>query len=1332
MACSINYLKQRYQGDELQALVNHHYQIKDELAGSKLFQNSNGVLVYHKHKLVPEAIAKVGSINARYRGFVPNGTKIVHMDSNGLKINVLPIADKVIAENVVSSSFNTKTSVQEQNPVEEKLLYDTVSESDKEPASQEAEENLVESRKLFGKIMDDLRLRIKSLEESLKEKPFSKVYKEQIETLNLILENEDELKFISNYVAHSAGFLRQAKKQFDSLKEKYKNVENLTQKEVLDFNERMNEIREFLHFYTDLSEINTILKENDLTLQEEAKSILKDTLLGKMSEEQIRAFDETDLTSVNEVDDMYNRFKALFMDDFVMDQIKEFVNGINKKNLSVDGQLKIAIENQAAIVNEFKDYSIKLMADWLYPYMQVTNDKLASTGYEDDVVTKKELETLLRKAKKDVGFFARNLGATISNEDPVTALVALALKDLIYQAQANTNANIFELTDLFAKNKVDSKKIEEFHSKYLRKAKIKWFKKDKDGARIYKDENDDPYYTEVDALHQDLYYDEYDKSYTTFKIELERQTKRYTEEFEKNPALFIEANLNANVRIPFDFDTSAETYQKAWIAEFIRKYRGKQIAAWHETHSDTREDAYEYTAKKKSEMSDRRFENWLRTNARVLDDREYMDENGELYSYKDDYEEKGSLIPDEFANSLKLKPGQFAVYAGKFTIPSKELYENTSPEYLAIKDDPYFKELSRVYNESNDNYNTGRALPYGIIPQMGKDITIKEKYLNDNNTPSKEKIVKSLNDSIEHKENEQEIVEDDGNGNMIKIKVSRVKQNVDGSTARSVPVRYTAIFEDQSKLNRNLLETVIEFANAANMHKAMTTVEPNIEILKSVINGDNTLGIKARQITTTNTKGNPVVSFLVKGVPQSLNKDKGVRLNEMLTEFINDVVYDESVEQDSINILGKDVSLNKLANNLGFITSIYSMAFNVTSGVNNLILGNINTFSESIGGKYYDKNGWIRAHKTYWSAMGSGVFFDDLVENNWSKKSLLTQMQIHFDALQGEFLDTRGKIQTGTLMNKLMTKDTLFFNQHITEHEIQMKGMIAMMNGYKLSDGSSLFDAYEIGANGRMQVKESHKDLVDSKVEMDFRNKLHAINKQHHGNYNKFDKSSLQRKWYGQMALMFRKYLYTSFKARLGSKQVDYEIGDIVHGYYNVSARTAVKFFNKMRDDIKNNREWGLTKYYNEGLNANEQYAIRKTAAELSFLAIATLLVVGISALDLDDDDDVLNFVHLQSKRVQQDLLTFIPPFSFSPLLRLFTNPSAAFNVIEKANDLIQQLFTDPFATYSRKTGFAEKGDSKLSVKFQKLLPIWRQYINATTSSEQLKYYDLLKTGSTK
>jgi hypothetical protein len=439
-------------------------------------------------------------------------------------------------------------------------------------------------------------------------------------------------------------------------------------------------------------------------------------------------------------------------------------------------------------------------------------------------------------------------------------------------------------------------------------------------------------------------------------------------------------------------------------------------------------------------------------------------------------------------------------------------------------------------------------------------------------------------------------------------------------------------------------------------------------------------------------------------------------LNNRLNEFINDVVYgDESFEQ-SVNILGNEISINKISNRVALFTALTNMAINVTGGINNVVVGNFNNTVEAVGSRFWGKKDWMWAQKQYASELPKCIG-----ELAGMTHSPLNALADHYDIPQGEFQDHYGNHVSKGQVNRLMKTSTLFFLQKGGEHQIQLTAMLSLMHKTLVTkkennEDYTLYEAWK-SVDGDFNALQSKFDWSASD-DVAFRNRLHAIVKNLHGVYNSFDKSVLQRRWYGKLALMFRKYLFKAFQSRYGSTYVDYELGDEDGGYWRA-------FANKLVADVKEYKWAAFQKMWTkEGYTDFQKSAFNKTLYELATIA-AVFALIGFASAPPDDGKKKTwldNEMALQLTRFSADITQYINPSDF---LRVIRNPAASVNMMENWIGWWTQLLTNPTEQYQRASGIAKAGDNKLYIKTLKLMPVIRQMISLMTPEEQLKFYKL-------
>jgi len=398
--------------------------------------------------------------------------------------------------------------------------------------------------------------------------------------------------------------------------------------------------------------------------------------------------------------------------------------------------------------------------------------------------------------------------------------------------------------------------------------------------------------------------------------------------------------------------------------------------------------------------------------------------------------------------------------------------------------------------------------------------------------------------------------------------------------------------------------------------------------------------------------------------------------------------------------------MNKIASKLSMITGMNALAFNALQGVNNVVLGNTLFLAESLSGHIVDKKNWFFAQKTFWE---NGAGIGDL--NKFNAVTKMGQLSDIFDPLQGDFIDNFGKNVTGPFVKKAFQRDALFFLQRGGEFQMQTQTMLAVLdattvkdkdgNLIKNKDGSNmtLYQAYEKNQKNELVLNEKvatiqmnrspNEDLTIN----DVRAIIHGLNGKMHGKYNTFDRTALQRQWYGQLLMLFRGWMVPGIRRRWGfsfnEQQVDYETGMLTEGMY-------ISFIRLIKESLSEKRNIVSVYKY---MTPTEKANIVKTVSELAVFLSMWILVRALQSMDIDDDDEEIYFLLYQMRRLQTDI-----GFYFSPTepFKILKSPSATLTMFSKVMKLVDQLGR-PFELYERDSGLNEKGDSKFVAKFVKL-----------------------------
>ena len=517
----------------------------------------------------------------------------------------------------------------------------------------------------------------------------------------------------------------------------------------------------------------------------------------------------------------------------------------------------------------------------------------------------------------------------------------------------------------------------------------------------------------------------------------------------------------------------------------------------------------------------------------------------------------------------------------------------------------------------------------------------------------------------------------------------------------------------------DLARIVLMFSQMANKYEALNEINGEVSLVKSLV--------KDRRVPEFNQQGKRVIDSLAHkfGITEYLKQNGDSYSKRHIDAFIDMVVYGEMNKATAVG----NISANKLTDSVIGFSAITSIAADLLKGVANALQGNIQLVIEAKGAEFFSAKNLRRANAQYAKAI-PGMLGDF---GKPTPVSLMGKLGELYDPIQGDFQDRYGNLVTGSLLNKLIRTDTLFFNQYLGEHQLQYSGMLALMDATMVRDKKTkeeitLFEAHQkYGAATAFENiefievdkdgKKTYRDYTE-KDRRSFQDRLHALNKKMHGVYNTFDKGTLQRYWYGKLALMYRKHMLPGFMRRFQSKRFDEELGSMVEGYYGTFWRTFMRDLLTYKRDI--GKQWAT---YTPHQKAN----IRKTITEYSIILSLFALITALSAMASDDDDlkenYSYNFLLYEAIRMRSETAQYT---SLEDMWRTVKSPTAALTSISRIAKFVNQILPHNITeSYQRRTGVWEKGDNKAWAYFIKMIGLPGYNIKP---QEAVKVYESLTT----
>ena len=451
----------------------------------------------------------------------------------------------------------------------------------------------------------------------------------------------------------------------------------------------------------------------------------------------------------------------------------------------------------------------------------------------------------------------------------------------------------------------------------------------------------------------------------------------------------------------------------------------------------------------------------------------------------------------------------------------------------------------------------------------------------------------------------------------------------------------------------------------------------------------------------------------IEGMNKYLKKHDGNHIAALLEGFIDMQIYGKTQIQSEISVFGKKFELGKSINSFMSLASFTQIGGNPLLSVANYLTATSNATIEAAGSEFFGHGEYQKSRLIYDKHALNGDFLSDF--SSPIHKSLIGQIIDLYDPMQGKYKDKYGRKVSHSTARKMFSSDTWFFMQQQGEHNVQVRTMIAMMLRSKaIKDGKEidLIDAYELGIDGKIKLIDgvtipgtlSKNGLVNKDVQ----NSLHAINKRMHGVYDEFNKTLIEREWWGRLLLMYRKFVVPGYKRRFKAYGIDQEAGLLTEGYQ-------IAFWKLMIRETKELMK-EFSPFHDSNLSPLERANAKKAAMEMAYMLTTGIIITILSSMKSDDDDDdkARQYALYFALRLNNEIGFFLTPgdVTRNPLTlgvnpmnmyKSFRSPTAGYTLIEKSLRLASQL-SDPFEEYKRKSGPNKKGDNKAVAAFLKLI----------------------------
>jgi hypothetical protein len=902
-------------------------------------------------------------------------------------------------------------------------------------------------------------------------------------------------------------------------------------------------------------------------------------------------------------------------------------NTVNDRNtLKRQGADDVTLERHDALIDALKNiqtgitqmsndyvyYGRNIYASTVRPFIeQYYKDKTMTAEEREDAVNKdfEELLKLTEETSEDNGTWNRWLTSMAENPDKLLALTDKLVKDKILSAQMETLDDMRDLYDMDAKLKDSGVENTEFV-----------YERDSNGeltgnyvTEINEKEFNDAKKAFYEQLHKDLGLPED----AADRWRLLKSTPNLEAEYIERENAWVENNTDLNP----EYKKMLLKKRRGFITNAL-KFKN-EIALFDrivKENPNARASKLISIMAKTDKVAAGNLKRGLKNYTTWKNSRIWTDYKGDMHFRKEFATPKKSIYGNSQYNAIMANPAK------------KEYYEK-----LMVMREKLTAHMSFRYSNSN------------LAPQVRKDILERLK------SDKKRTIQETLKDLYSRRE-------DDTSFGM------QILDERD-QPIKNIPIYYSSKLSNMSDLSLDATATMAMFANMANRHRNLVSIQNVVEITGDVL--------RERQVTQSAGAAS-TAERMMSGGERKAKTTKGGESYKRWKDYI-DMIYYGELKDDQNQVLPDSVSEAKIVDALIKYTAINSLALNVYSGISNITLGNALIREEAFAKQYVTQEDLSKARKAYWTDRNNGIagLMGDIGNTKSSNK--LRLFIERFDVLQ-DFENRTGELNTDrTRWGRMFKDSTFFFLNHAGEHQMQSRMALGLAYNKKvLNKEGKQIDFYDalVVENNRMKVQEGTKNLDGSEfTDADVRAfifKMQGINQRLHGIYNVNDRNALQKKTLGRAAMLFRKWFVPSMNRRFENKYRNYMIGDDLEGFH----RTAGKFYWQLIKELKEGQlTFASAKENYNNLSDNDKANVTRSMTEVGYFLAASILGGILTGLAGDDDDDyLLNMAAYQAQRFSTELGIFIPVWNSTEIFKLASSPSAAVNQVESLMNLTKTI----------------------------------------------------------
>ncbi len=1132
----------------------------------------------------------------------------------------------------------------------------------------------------FDNLLTDVKIgikeniaRLKRRDEEANEKAVAK-----LEILEKKLDKVKQVEDLMEFVTYTSSLSKRAEEVFNKIEEEYN--ENMGEEDRLRLLSELHKVNMYLNdFYGGVDKSKSImgrvrslvavkLKRMNRRLTEEQRAT--DPEYAKLSSVEKTLVDAIDRMDVVH-EDYLNTGIPMIADMLMEYHTPEINDQINSIIDNIDKNKRLIAIDKDAEYNALKRANKEgTLTDDAYQQALV---ELNIRQMEKKRIGKDTIEAELRKAQTDKSYFSYLLDPLVYSSQASLQMFALTVKNKMLEANQNTQDVIFKLAGAY--DEYSQVKGTGFDANKF---------------------NED-----ITELVDHSYFDNESGKYKTIKVLSFVQP--YDVTAYRNAESKMYEDLGKKYNIPEDKSQRNMWFKDKSNAATIRSfYRG--VSEWYAQNSEPSADSKATLVRLLGEKTN------IQSNLNLAT---AENDGDKMAYYMNELSEINSIISKIYDPTTKQFKGRAVQPNAKYI----------NPKFTALQNNPaafkYYTALLDQYKESQTKIGKGK-----MPGNSWENFSYVAPFI--------------LSDGLEK-------VQRDGAIDTIKLKAREGFNFLSTDTSygdainankesgnKLVPIFYTNP-TDEKMITRDMVSSIIQFAGMSDMYKAKSEIQGAVMLMRDIVSN--------RETIATTADSNPIIHRLSNMVGKTRYKttDTDSANFKHLDEWIDTVFFGETELKESLNRLGQEISVNKLAGKLAGYTALNNLAFNALQATNQLLIDNVRLIEEGVSGQFFGKAdlAWAKS-QFHLSLQGLGQLKDF---EAFAPKTKLGQAILYFDALSN-VTSSIYKDKSGPKALRAV-RDTPMMLQSIAENETALTRMLALMKSYegKIVDTNgqvilneegkpaNLWDVFILDEKtGRYSIDSRVKDA--NKLRIQLRNRISGLTKKTNQVKNKFDDAMLQRRWYGKLIMLFRRYFVPSLRRYYGHGNIsrlggglhrDIELGTVSEGLIHSTFRLFKESFAKRGN---------FAAVYKQ-MEDFEKQNVKRFGVQIGF--VITCLAI-LSALQDDDDDDesfAEHFAIYQALRMQSELTQFLKPNEF---VKMAESPSATIRTVGKTTELLNQFMiqTGGMITgdtegmyYERKSGSHLKGDNKFLARLEDLIPILNGISRSQNPEEAAKWFNL-------